>query len=228
MSRLGGHNAANRRDPLEELIPSTAIAMWHSEIACSPTAWVDQIGGRSLTGVGTPVVSADGAFFNGRTVAQAAITGSKTWLATFSALAVIGSRPWLYAVGRSRTLDATSRHLVATNGVNGLRARTTGFRSLWNSAGSNDSAGAADTNPHILSTWLDGTNINLRVDASTVSAAFGAAITADMVSIAVGQDTAGGAISDASVAFYLIASSKPSTAEILALDTWAKSYWGVP
>lgn len=230
MSHLAGHNAENRRDPLTELIPSAAVFMLHSEIACSPTAWVDQIGGRSIAGVGTPVVAADGAFFNGRVVAQSAITGSKSWLGTgLGTIVAAGTRPWIYCVARARATDAVTRFFVGTNGLNGLRARTTSFRCLWDSTGSLDSPGASDANVHQLSTWVTASATNLRLDQTTTSTGgYTAALVANITAVGIGQDTLGANIMDASVAFVLICSSLPSTAEFLALDTWAKSYWGVP
>ena len=233
MARLGRHNSINRRrdhqrPPLP--ISVTPIEYWHGDFQLTPSAWVGQLGGRSLTGTGTPVVGADGAFFNGRPVAQTAITGSKYWSATGLTVAATGTRPWMYSIARARTLDATSRFLVGGGGgaiAHGLRARTANFRSLWNSAASNDTAGAADTNPHRFSTWLDGTSISLRVDGTSVTAAYTPALTADLTEIYVGKNPVAADTGDSSIAFFLICSAIPTASEITALDAWSLRYWGV-
>lgn len=227
---VGMHNRENRRKLPEKSLPTSALFMLHSEIALTPTAWVDQIGGRVLAGVNTPVVGADGSHFNGRQVAQCAITGSKTWLGTaLGTIAAAGSRPWIYCVARARTLDATSRYVVATNGINALRARTTNFRGLWDSTGSIDSPGAADTNAHQLSTWVTASVTALRLDQTTgTSGGYTAAMVANMTAVGIGQDTAGANIMDASVAFVLICGSVPTAAEFATLNGWAKPYWNLP
>lgn len=211
-------------------LPASSIDYWHSELQLTPAAWVSQMGARSLPGVNTPVVAADGGFFNGRTVAQSALTGGKAWLGTgLSTIAAAGTRPWLYCVGRARTLGAGGRSMVATNGSNAIRYFVGDFRCLWNSAGSQASTFPVDTSHHRFSTWVDAVaGTAIRVDSTqNASAGYTSAIAVDITAVAVGQNTAGAEIGDVSVAFFLICSAVPSGGEMTALEAWSLAYWGV-
>lgn len=213
-------------------LPSLAVAAWHGELQCTPPAWVDYIGGRSMVGTGTPVVAPDPGFFNGRQVAQAAQSG-KSWSGTFAALALTGTRPWIYCVGRSRTLDAvTSRNILVVSGggieLGLLRQRTPSASAIWNAAASAATAAAGDTSPHKFSTWLDGALLNLKVDAALASSLYAPALLADVTTVTVGTSPlAGGREHDVSIAYLLFCGAKPSAGEEAALDAFALSYWGV-
>lgn len=231
--RSGGGGGGSGGGGLSQLppLPSGSIAAWHSELSCTPAAWVDYIGARSMVGTGTPVVAADPGFFNGRQVAQAAQSG-KSWSGTFAALALTGTRPWVYCVARSRTLDATSRNLIVVSGggieLGLLRNRNTNASATWNAAASVVAAAAGDTNAHKFSTWLDGVNISFKLDAPIATNIYAPALSADITTVTVGTSPlAGGREHDVSVAYLLIAAAKPAAAAESALDAWSLAYWGV-
>ncbi len=210
-------------------VPSNTLEWWHAEKALTPAAWVGQLRGLTLLGVGTPTVAADGAFFRGRPAAQTFATG-KYWSGTFSAVALTGTRPWIYVVARSRTIDATSRNIVVISGggieLGIIRNRTSSATGVWNAAASVTSAGAGDTSVHKYSTWLDGTNLNLKLDTSTTQAVYAPALLADLTTVTIGTSPlAGGREHDASIVLLVIAAGKPPTAEEAALDAYSAATW---
>jgi hypothetical protein len=88
-----------------------------------------------------------------------------------------------------------------------------------------------DTSAHRFKYFADGTNANFTIDHVNYSAPFASALAANWTSIAIGTlaSVAGiGYEADASIAYLLICSSKPTAAEEAALDAWAARYWGVP
>lgn len=210
-------------------LPASAIEYWDSELQCSPSAWVGQIGGRTLVGTGTPTVAVDGAFFNGRVAAQTASSG-KYWSGTFAALAPAGSRPQVYTVARSRALDAATRAIVG--GGNGGTAfsvgqRTTSRRAVWNNS-QLVSNGVGTTNPGKWASWFSGTHVNLDIDGVLGQTIDASAMSVDLVDVNVGQQNgASQGHGDSSVVFYLICGSAMSGAEKTALDAYALYRWGV-
>ena len=218
--------------PLYPPLPANAIAMWHAEMDCSSTAWIDQIGGRSMAGINSPVVAADGSFFNGLPVAQPASSG-KYWRVTgLPTLAASGTRPWVYCVGRTRVLDGVSRNLVgAGDGTGtkdfGLVQRTSSKRTIWNNT-QLAADGAGDTNPHRFASWFDGVNVNIRVDGTNFPTADTSSLGTNWTEVSVGyQNAASQGHGDVSIALYLITASAPSGPEEAALDAYTLAKWGV-
>lgn len=218
-------------------LPATVVEFWHSEISCSATAWVGQVGGRTLTGANTPTVAADGTFFRGRPVAQATATGTKNWRnASLGTVLASGTRPWAYVIGRFRSTAGTTTiasygrpagsHDLSIQNVSGAPAIV---RAFFFGTAASSSPTANDTNPHRFKAWLDGTNANLTVDTTNYTAATAASLAGNVPAVSVGINAADGSTGgcDCSVAFYLLCSAKPSAAEEAALDAWASAYWGV-
>jgi hypothetical protein len=215
-------------------LPSTAVAAWHSEITCTAASWTDYIGGRVLAGIGTPVVATDGAFFNGRVVAQAARTGAKTWAnRTLPTVVASGTRPWLYGVWRLRATGVIQMMFgfgAATHDYQSVYAETTPRVTGYINDGALGIPGPlADLAVHRHKLWLDGTNGNLTVDNTNFPVATAATIGGAVTAIALGA-AAGSDINqcDVSIAFFLVCSAQPTAPEIAALDAWAQAYFGAP
>ena len=233
-----------KRPPL----PSTSYEYWHGEIGASAASAVGQIVGHTLTGNGTPSVAADGAHFKGKTVYQSAVTGSKGWTGTgLTTTLAIGSRPYVAAICRTRTLvtadggditafdvggsapDDQQRLIYAGNAGTDVFRYSRRFQAATRSASSGD---IQDTNVHFFELYIDATlGIVLVMDGVQIanSAAFG--VTAGLESavnrFSIGRLAAVSAnYSDTSLAFLLVCSAKPSYQERLALRAYARGYWG--
>jgi hypothetical protein len=181
-----------------------------------------------------PTIATDGAFFNARAVMQSTTVGGK-FFGNGSAFILYPpiSRPYLYVIGRYRTVPVADVYMLET----GSHFSVTRFTSGCNAAGTNRGTfevaittnGAADTAVHRFEAWMDGTNRNYRVDGSIASNADAGSINDNGNAIGIGGSaTLGGSVSDSSVAFALVCSAKPTDPEITALNAWATAYWGAP
>lgn len=216
-------------------LPASAVEYWHSGIQCAPAAWIGQIGGRSLTGVNTPVVAADSAHFNGRVVAQTSIAGTRYWRnGALAPVLIAGSQPWVYLIGRYvppiPAVTAVLAGMGAAGTENGAIRLTagTGQRDCYfNGVVVNN--GTEDFLPHRFKMWKDGVNAHFDVDGTDAVTATATNLTHNITAIAVGSAANSAAnFGDGRTAFYLLCSSKPSAAEEAALDAWAFTVWGVP
>lgn len=216
-------------------LPKSVVAAWFSDLNCLPASWTDYVGGRVLTGTGTPVVAADGSLFNGRAVAQTAAAGNFWRNAALATVLATGTRPWAYTIGRFRSVAATvtltsygrpaGSHDLSIQNVAG--APTT-YRGFFLGTIASSSPTPSDTSPHRFKGWLDGTNANLTVDAANYTAASAASLAGNVTAVAVGANAADGTgPGDCSVAFHLLCSEKPTAAEEQALDAWSAAYYGV-
>jgi hypothetical protein len=213
-------------------LPSTAVAAWHSEINCTAAAWVDYIGAKSLTGVNTPTVATDGSFFNGRVVGKTAKATTAYWHnGALGTVLASGTRPWMFVVGR-RTGVANSVNLAGFGQASGVGWLQYLYKSDFEYAGFNASiqafGGTPDQAVHTWASWLDGTNANLSYDGVTYSVASAATLGGNAVAFSIGGGVNTAFCSDSNVAFFLVCSAKPTAAEELALNQWARSYWGTP
>lgn len=223
----GGGGAVSQRPPL----PATAREYWHSELQCTPAAWVGQITGLSMAGGNTPVVAVDGAFFNGRVVAQTERATPRYW-ANYAAGTVLatGTRPWKYTIARMRVIDQgviTSFGLASSDDMSSLGVVGGNFASYSNGGSGYLIFGPRNTNPHRAKEWREAPNRYLDMDGTVVSVADGGLI-ANATGVSAGVSAAivtSGA--DASIAFYLLCTAKPTDPEIAALDAWSLAYWGV-
>lgn len=219
---------ASQRPPL----PASAVEYWHSELQCTPSAWVGQLRGSSLPGNGTPIVAVDPGFFGGRVAAQAALSGKFWASATLPALATTGTRPWLYAVGRLRTTAEATAVVVGAGGTTALASLVltspvlvVGFNNGTTQVGSPP----ADTNVHRWKFGADGVNANLIQDDTAYTTPYAGSLPENCVAFAVGANPAGFNFPcNCSLVFALICSSQPTPAEFAALDAWAMAYWGIP
>src|SRR4249919_976235 len=219
-------------DPSKPPLPTsvTSIEYWHSEKQCAPAAWIGQLAATSLPGIGGPSVAADPGFFKGRVVAQASI--GKNWAnRTLSTpLVAAGTTPWTYFIGRYRGVGAFQIIYGMGNPSDSHSAYIS--PGDW-TAYFNNSFGLggppSDTNAHAVKQWLDGTNANLTIDRAAFTAAYGIPLGVPVTSVALGAGSNSGSNSSAaSIAFFLVCASKPTDAEVAALDAWAARYWGVP
>lgn len=244
-SRRGYHALNMRRDSSKPVsvygqtppLPASAVFALHSEINCSPTAWDDYIGGKSLPGVNSPVVANDGAFFNGRVVAQTTAAGSAIWRnAALGTVLASGTRPWSFAVARVRN-TVTSGTMVSYGRPAGSHdmslQNTAGAPNRFNCfflAAANPSTAPtpSDTNAHRFKSYLDGVNANMKVDNTNYQAATAASLGGNVTALAVGANAADASgLMSACVAYWLLCSSPPTAPEEAALDAWAAFWWGV-
>lgn len=211
-------------------LPASTVEYWHSELGCSPSAWVGRLQGLSLTGVGAPTVAVDGTNFRGRPVAQAAIGGNH-WRATgLPSILAASSRPWMAAAARYRT-SATTQTGFGTAGAAEQQScsliTAANFQAFMNATVVND--GAVNTTPHRFKWWWNGTTPSLTVDATTTSSVGATSIGQAITTVSVGVSAAAAANpANLSAGFLILCSSTPTAAEEAALDTWMQAYWGVP
>jgi hypothetical protein len=232
VARLHRHNVQRRLHHARPPLPTVAVAAWHSEAGCTPSAWVDYIAGLSLTGLNTPVVSSDPGFFHGRTVAQSAITGGKGWRnAALGTVLASATRPWCYAVGRARTASGTQVYVGQAGANDDYTFQGSGgplYVINYNNAGKVLSGPAVDTAVHRVAWWLDGTNANISVDGSVTSSAYVNALAENITKIAVGcAGNSAAVFSDFSAVLLILCSAKPTTLEETVLDAWAREYYGL-
>jgi hypothetical protein len=213
-------------------LPADAVFYLDAEMQCRPSVWIDQIGGRLVPGVGTPVVGVRPGFFNNRPCAQTFQTGSY-WGATYgSPICLAGTRPWMQAVFAIRTIDATSRFIAGVKGPatqSGLRVRTPSRRGLWSSLYSVDGA-PLDTLAHTGSTWLDGANCNILYSGVlNASGAPGGVMTEDLTGVYIGANPSGPGpdFTDCDLVSFLITRAEPSAGAKSAMNAYIFARWGV-
>lgn len=218
--------------PQQPPLPASAVAAWHSEINCSAASWTDYIGGRVLAGAFAPTVATDPGFFNGRVVGKSTSAGGACWRGTgLSGLPTAGSFPWTMAIFRLRDASVPAAEIVcaigrdASNDDARFLASPTSFISAT-TGGVNLVGPALDTAVHKFKAWKDGVNRNFVADAALFTAADATPLAANQFVATIGSGAAFPA--DASVAFFLVCSAKPSAAEEAALDAWAQAYFGAP
>lgn len=222
-------------------LPATAVEFWHGELGASSASAVGQLQGITLTGRNGPTVAPDPGFFNGRSVYQSTIIGARCWLGTSLATGVLsGARPWVFVVGRSRTVPSVTLQTLVDFG----RAGSSDMRlqlSAANARGANSSSGhiqatngVGDGLVHRYKMWTDesgggGGTSYFAVDDAMVSGTTTGPLSGTITTIGLGS----GAVvvqnvADASIAFVLACSADPTAAEEAALDAWAQAYWGAP
>lgn len=214
-------------------LPSNAIEYWHSELGVTPSVLIaGQIQGYQLFFFSAPTIAPDGVLFGGRDVMQSTTSGGK-YFGNGSAFTLFaGSRPYMYVIGRYRTIPSADVWMSETGDHFGFTRFAVGCNAAGNLRGSFEGAfttdGGADTGVHRFEAWFDGTNRNFRVDGSnTATADASQNVACNAVGIG-GSGAVGGSASDSSVAFVLYCAAKPTDPEIAALNAWATAYWGAP
>jgi hypothetical protein len=222
-------------------LPASALEYWHGELGASAANAVGQIAGITMPGAGTPTVGPDGAFFNAKNVYQSSISGNRYWYRTNAPGTIIaaGTRPYLYIIGRFRTVPASQQEIAGFGQhASGARLQVTstaaavlqgwfgrtvfGLITVTN--------GTADTGVHRYEAWMDASDCNFRVDGvNAQGAALGDTIGL-INSAGIGTAPSFGSVetADASLAFMLLCTAKPTDPEITALNAWATAYWGAP
>lgn len=214
---------------------------WHSEIQCTSTAWVGQVGGRVMTGTGNPVVGVDPGHFNGRKVAKAVKTPGQYWSWTGTPIiAAQGAFHWIFIVYRMTTLllDASFNFIGGVGrasqdaDISIFQRSISGVSAIQAQSGSVVGPSPTDLLPHAVSLSNRAAPIGLRmlVDGVTFQGAVGiGGASGEISSAAAGFSAAlNGNGSDANIAFLMAASSTPNDSEIQALINWSRAYWGTP
>jgi len=220
-------------------LPTSAVAAWHSEIACSPTAWVDYIGARSIPGFNSPIVAPDPGFFNGRNVAHTNAALAKNWFGIgVGTILSPTDFPWVFCVGRYVSDTSIGVGIMAGCADASNQTLEGAFRfaggspqcCFFNNQQCNN-ATPADRLPHRHKGWRDGTLGHYVVDSAETTITLPGAVTRTITGIGIGvYDTggAGNARADVRIPYFLICTAKPTAAEEAAVDAWAQAYWGVP
>lgn len=214
-------------------LPASAVEYWISEIQCTPSAWVGQLKGSSLAGGNTPTVAADPGYCNGRIAAQTTAATSKSWVnRSLPALLANGSRPCSYSVGRWRTVGIADVLMVshggslAASGIQQVAGAKTSF--VFSGGAAQVDGPAADTAAHRHIGWADGALANFQIDKTLYTTAYTGALGEASTMFAVGELSRTAYYwADASVWFWLLCSSKPSAAELYALDVWSYRRYGL-
>lgn len=217
-------------------LPTSVTPLWefHSESQLTPTSWTDsRVSGRVLANTGAPTVGVDGAFFNGRPVAQANSTGY--WAnRALPTIAAAGVQLWWYAVARFQSTSAASIGLGAgRSGNDALTLRTQAGSPVTRDVLANQTVtianGFGELTPRKYIAWLDGTNGHFMVDGVDATAAVAGGINQAVQALAVGTAAQGdfGTAGKVSLAYWLACNGKPSAAEIAALDAWSLAQWAV-
>lgn len=180
-----------------------------------------------------PAFSADGTRFGGKSVVQCAVSGSLCLRGVaLSQLFANSTRPWAYTIGRTRNaipgafstltdagVDAVSDEMtVRINPTNQIEAFCSGIGTT--------TGAAVDVNRHSYQQYLDGTNLNLAIDNVVVGtfSAPGVNTFHAVTAVGIGCDASNPIhLCDASVACYVLATTRPSNAQIAALEIWASA-----
>jgi len=102
----------------------------------------------------------------------------------------------------------------------------TQFRFVYTGGAGTVIGPAVDTKVHRFKAWSQGSTCYLVVD-NTLYTGTGGPLVADVGGVGLGGGVNAGA-SNTRIAFLLHCSSKPTLVEEIALDDWAKAYWGAP
>lgn len=226
-------------------LPTTAVEYWHSELGITLNTGVDSWAGQLLTtslpfSNARPVYGADGSNFRGRPVVQCSLTASLRAIGLSTILAT-GTRPYTFSIYRYSVAPATDNSFQLLNYGVAASFDYGSIRWIRSGAGTVNTFGspasqwpaliatsAPDVLTHTVESWADGTNYNIQLDSTLVSVASALALTANITAIGVGILASGTSQrSNSNHAFHLLCSAKPTAAEIFALKTWARNYWGV-
>lgn len=227
-------------------LPASTLDYWHSELGLTPgasiTAWTSQIKGITVTNnqINGPNYGVDTGFFNGRPVVQFVLSPpSVLYIGVGTTMFAAASRPYTFCVYRYRTASAggqalysfgtgaTNEHMIVvdSNHTNTLSGNVN-QDALPSSV---DNGVVMGTTVHTEQFWVAGSTANLTVDNTNATGTPVTPTTVNAtVTVALGQQTAGGRFSDTSMAFLLCCSAVPSAGEIAALRSWASGYWGAP
>src|ERR1700761_3361882 len=220
---VSGTGAVSQRPP----IPAAAIEYWHSELQCSSATWTGQIAGKVLSGVNTPTVAADPGFYKGRVVASSGAGKYFDSGATASLLAS-GQQPYLFVVSRN-TLDASTGRMVCFANNAGASEELALYvdptLSRVYARNPNSAFGGpltAASGIHFFAGGYSGGVAEFSIDGvAQTPLGTGQATGATITQITVGAYLDGGNSPDATYAFVMLCSSKPSAGEISALRSWA-------
>jgi hypothetical protein len=227
------------RATYQSILGPLLAAMWHSQLGVALVGgevdtWTDQIGGRVVqapAGAQRPAYAADGTKFSGKNVVKTVRSSSKCLRsAAFASLYAPGSLPWQYIVGRYSAIAGGAAQSLAGAGVNAtsnnqLQINAAGTFQVYCDGAALLVAGVADTLRHSFQWWPDVTNMNLSLDnAAPATTAILGPVAGAGTSYGVGTLASSPAqFADASVALILVCSSKPSTAQVAAIEALASS-----
>lgn len=231
-------NTAGGALTIPQILGASLLADWDSRVTCTGAAWVEAIGGRSISGAGhTPTVATDGALFNGIVTAQT--DGAATYYeggALSPVLAINGTRPWICIVMRVKTLPGAAKTGVSFfNSGFGANPRletkpdATGLIGVIN--GSVVSTAASVTAaPSIYEELLDSTGVQrfLRDGVELGNAGTGVTMSANFDWLSVGNLSFAGDFSSVSVARILVATPTPSAAQLTAVRAILKALYATP
>jgi hypothetical protein len=209
------------------------IELWHSQLGIATVSgnadtWTGQVGGRVLQAPAAgqrPTYAADGTVFGGKPVVQCDHAAVKLMRsAVLSTVVASGTRPWWYSIARSRTLTGNVECLFGygDTSVDNLcfQLNSAVFAAL---SGFSGVSTTLDTARHSLAIWLDGVNVNIALDNAAPTTVGGTgAITTNLTQVALGGNSvSAGQAGDWSIALHLVCSSKPSAAQIAAVEALA-------
>lgn len=235
-----------------QLPPSDALMtlLWHSELGIGLTSgdvqtWTDQLQGVVVSAAGAanrPAYGADGTNFQSRNVVQLNKSGPKYLLVTgASGFPLSGTRPYIVTGFRYRSLASGG----STDSVWAFYENTTAriFARLVDLGGGSldfklrypTSATELDITPSSVGTavsihecWGDGTLLHSRVDGVDTTLSSSATLAANLNSVYFGYTGAGLFQTNATLAYVLVFSAKPSDPYIATLRAWSAAYFGTP
>jgi hypothetical protein len=184
-----------------------------------------------------PAYGGDGSNFKGKSVVQAAVTGSKGLISPAGVqIFANGSRPYILTIARLRAMPAGTQGMshFADAGVGG------NYPGIYGNPGNVQmfvtggttvtyvTAGAGV--PGFWEMYLDAAGASVIALNGTIVATAGAAgtITAATVKMSIGCNASGANFTDSSFAFQLTATAVPTAPERAAMLAWSRAYWGTP
>lgn len=148
-----------------------------------------------------------------------------------------GSRPYIFSVFRRTSIIPSGSNqgffclnasdLVPRFELRDMSAACTTLSAKVNNA-TESAASFADTLPHKVEAWLDGANLNIRVDgAAPVAAASSASTGASIRRVSIGAlNTGYGRTANAEYVLHLVCTSKPTEEQCTALRALAAQRYG--
>lgn len=222
-------------------LPLSAVEYWHSERQATPASWIGQLKPSLVPSTSAqPAVAPDAGYFNNRPVVKIVGSPAQAYTSVGPKFSLLpgSSRPYAFAVARflSQPFGINTQIFSFGDGVPAFQLcfKPTTFEPriiVYTGAGSQtlDALAPAGTQTLVFEAWLDGTNLNLRVNGVLRTAANTSSLALPITAVGMGVNChSPNESGNIRIAFGVLCSAKPTDPEIAALRAWAASYWGSP
>jgi hypothetical protein len=232
------------------LVPTNLVDYWDSAygvtlVGGAADTWASMRRGYTVARTATdassrPVYGADGTNFNSMPVIQcstagkAMLTGGDDTTNFPAALALSGTRPYIFHVLRNRDnahIRLAEWQKPGASTFEMVLYDLVGFTFIGSSTASPDTTASDDTTPHLIECWNDATTgAHLVVDGTDTNlAGQTSAIANDIKRLSVGQISSNhNQVTNSSHALMGICTAVPSAGERTALRAYCQKRWGTP